>query len=359
MELEDERLRQCLRKVREVYQWHNDGLFAGSLRVPLLQWSQAERELGSYSPESRTLTLSQNLLLRPWGILVEVLKHEMAHQYVFEVLGVTGETAHGPTFRRICQQRGIDPIAFGVPKLDELELSQEELRIQERVRALLALSASENQHEAELAMATARRLMLKYNLDVAASAASEDYAFAHLGQPTGRRLAWQRVLANILTDHFFVEIIIVPVYRPETGKRGSVLEACGTRSNLAIATYVHDFLERAAEANWKSHKRARGGRSNADRQSFLEGLMCGFRDKLARESQKNQEQGLVWVGDPALSDYFRRRHPHVRHVGRSARTRDAAFSAGHAAGARIVLHRGVEAGTNGAAPRLLGAGGKG
>ena len=40
--------------------------------------------------------------------MVEVLKHEMAHQYAHEILGARDESAHGEAFRTVCQRLGID-----------------------------------------------------------------------------------------------------------------------------------------------------------------------------------------------------------------------------------------------------------
>ncbi len=357
MVLDPEILRQTLYQVRQVYQWHNHGLFGGKLKLPLLEWSESDSRLGSFSLQTRTLRLSVALLSLPWGSLVEVLKHEMAHQYVFEVLGVHDEGPHGPTFTRVCRERGVDARSQGMPEAGTELLSEQQKRQLSRIENLLALATSDNQNEAEVAMATARRLMLKYNLAETEAGVHRDYSFRHLGRPTGRRMGWQRVLANILSEHFFVEILVIPVYRPQEGKRGSVLEACGTRSNLAIASYVHDFLETTAERLWRAHKKQMGIRANRDRQSFLYGVMCGFRDKLEREAQRGQQEGLVWMGDPSLQAFFRRRHPHIRNVGHPARYRQEAYSAGHRAGGRIVLHRGVEAGSSRGAPRLLGAGG--
>ncbi len=49
-------------------------------------------------------------------------------------------------------------------------------------------------------------------------------------------------LSLILSRHFFVEAIWIPVYRPREGKRGSVLEICGSPDNVEIAEYVHGYL---------------------------------------------------------------------------------------------------------------------
>jgi hypothetical protein len=160
------------------------------------------------------------------------------------------------------------------------------------------------------------------------------------------------VLAIILGEYFFVEVIWVPVWRAREGKRGNVLEVCGSLENLEIAGYVYDFLTQTAERLWRDHKKHEGITRDAERQSYLYGVMSGFRDKLEKETAQAKKEGLVWVGDADLSRYYRARHPYTRttHVRSSA---DAgAYEAGHAAGQKIVLHRGVKQGPSGQ-PKLL------
>src|SRR5690606_29070704 len=170
----------------------------------------------------------------------------------------------GETFQRICRERGIDPAASGVPVAQS---TPAESRVLERIAKLLALAESPNLNEAQAAMSAARRLMLKHNIAQATQASAGRYAFRHIGRPTGRRSPAERVLGVILSEHFFVEVIWVPVWRPLEGKRGSVIEACGTLENLEIAAYVYDFLLHTSERLWLEHKRARKIEGNADRQS--------------------------------------------------------------------------------------------
>jgi hypothetical protein len=132
------------------------------------------------------------------------------------------------------------------------------------------------------------------------------------------------------------------VYRPLEGKRGSVLEICGTRGNLAIAEYVHAFLLTTAERLWGEHRRARSIRTNRERRTYLAGVMVGFADKLAKQEDRSRSEGLVWVKDGDLARYFRRRHPHVRHVRHSGQRRTNAWADGRAAGRKIVLHKPVQ-----------------
>jgi hypothetical protein len=259
----------------------------------------AER-LGRWLPALRTIELSRRLLLdHGWGVLEEVLKHEMAHQYVDEVLP--------------------------------------------------------NEHEAQAAMSAAQRLMLKHNIEASVSGGSASYCFRHLGSPTGRVSEHERRLAMILDEFFFVQVIWVPVWRVLEAKRGSVLEVCGARDNVELAAYVYDFLLYTADALYRADRKRRGDRSHAARRKFLAGVMSGFHERLTQERRGSAAQGLVWVGDAELSGYFRRRRPHVRWARHSVSHGGEAYSRGQTAGRNIVLHRGVKSGSSGAVRQLPGA----
>lgn len=330
-----------MRELRASFWQLNEQYFKGRLRAPTLELVTHRSTLGRWMPGTRTIELSRPLLLeRPWGAVLEVLKHEMAHQYVTEVLGESEQTPHGRAFQEACARMGIDARASGVP---DVPPSAAEERVVERITRLLALAESPNRHEAEAAMAAAQRLMLKHNLDAAHGATPRDYRHAHLGKPSGRVGEHERLVAMILGKHFFVEAIWVPVYRPLEGLRGSVLEIVGSRSNLEIAEYVHGFLLGTAERLWRDHKRERGVASDRDRRTYLAGVMVGFADTLARQETRSREEGLVWVRDGDLGAHFRKRHPHVRHVRHAGQRRTDAWSHGREAGRKIVLHRSVNA----------------
>jgi hypothetical protein len=254
----------------------------------------------------------------------------------------------------VCGAVGIDPSAAGLPgESGEVRHSADDERILSRIAKLLALAESPNANEAQAAMNAAQRLMLKHNLDVARDRTPRDYGFRHLGAPTGRVSEAERRLAAILSKHFFVEVIWVPVYRPLLGKRGSVLEICGTQANLEMASYVHAFLTHTAAELWVHHKRSRGIRSNRDRRTFHSGVMAGFYEKLETEREVNREQGLVWVRDADLTRYYRRRHPRIQHVQHTGSRRTEAHAEGRRAGRNIVLRRPIEAAPTGPQKLLL------
>jgi hypothetical protein len=331
-----------VRELRATYRQLNEAYFREGLVAPTLELVPNRATLGRWVPETRTIEISRPLVLaQPWGAVVEVLKHEMAHQYVHEVLGERSQTPHGQAFREACARLGVDARAAGMP---DARPSADEEKMVERVARLLALAESPNRHEAEAAMAAAQKLMLKYNLDTSRtpSDAARGYGFRHLGRPSGRTSEHERILAMILGKHFFVESIWISVYRAAEGKRGSVLEICGTRANLEMAAYVHGFLLGTAERLWRDHKRVRRIPGDRERRVYLAGVMAGFAEKLARQETRSKSEGLVWVKDGDLGRFFRRRHPYIRHVRHAGHRRTAAFAHGAEAGRSIVLHRPVE-----------------
>ena len=318
----------------------NQNHFRGRLQRPVLALSDSDRRLGAWDGRTRTLSIARELVLaRPWPVVREVLKHEIAHQFVDEVLGARGERAHGPAFEAVCRQHGFDASATGVPDIDPGTVVPPPSPVLRRIARLLALADSPNVHEAEAAMKAAQRLMLHHNIDAAVAAAREGFTFRHVGVPNGRVPAAQHVLAGILSRHFFVEVIWVPAYAARDGRSGRVLELCGTPSNLDVAAYVHGFLIETAERLWREHRRSRGLRGNRERRRFQLGVMMGFDEKLKTAADENRREGLIWVGDPALDDYLKRRYP--RRTGGSGIGIHATetYEHGRSAGRNIVLNR--------------------
>ncbi len=333
-----------VRELRRTWEDLNATFFKRKLRPVPIELSDAAGRLGRWRGDVRCIEIDRRFAIdRPWGVVVEVLKHEMAHQYVDEVLCVRDEPAHGPMFRRVCQERGIDARASGAPlSVDE----SAEKPMLERIAKLLALAESPNEHEAQAAMSAAQRLMLKHNIEAAVSGSATSYCFRHLGKPTGRISEHERRLAMILDEFFFVQVIWVPMWRVTDAKRGSVLEVCGSRHNVELAAYVYDFLIYTSDALYRADRKRRADRTHQARRKFLAGVMSGFHERLKSERKRSETEGLVWAGDAELGGYFRRRHPHVRWARHAVSTTGEAYARGQTAGRNIVLHRGVKSGGN-------------
>ncbi len=345
-----------LRELRITYDWENRVRFRNALTPAVLVLTDATTRLGQWLPRSRHLELSRPLLLdRPWPEAVSVLGHEMAHQFVDEVLKVIGEPAHGPTFQRVCAERGLDAAAAGIPTV-HADASTPTDRTLERIRKLLALAGSSSQAEAELAMRRAHELMLRHNLDLQADAAvAATYTVRHLGDPATRISRVERDVMGVLAEFFFVRVIQIPVYQPLLGKNGAVFEIAGTRANVELASHVYAFLLATAARLWRDNRGDARVRSGRDWLSYQAGVIRGFRDKLLAERAELRSVGLIWRGDRALDRYYHQRHPRIASVQRQVRV-DGAHAAGREAGRQIVLHQPVGGSSSSGPRRRLGPG---
>jgi predicted SprT family Zn-dependent metalloprotease len=327
-------------------------LFRGKMKPAAIRLRNGGSKLGLWIPRERTIEIARWFVMRePWSVVVEVLKHEMAHQYVNEVLGVIDETPHGSAFRELCGKLGIDARAAGMPGAQK---SDADKRVLERIAKLLALAESPNQNEAEAAMSAAQRLMLKHNLDTQRARSALEYGFRTLGDATGRTDESQRIVGGLLAKHFFVQAIWIPVYDVRSGKRGMTLEVCGTPANLEMAAYVHAFLHHTAKELWARHKRDKGIGANRDRRTFESGVMIGFLEKLDGERKAHAKEGLVWLKDGDLDGFYRARHPNIRTMKSAGTRRNQAHHEGREAGKRIVLHKPVTSGPSNSTPLLPG-----
>ncbi|MCY1069984.1 SprT-like domain-containing protein [Nannocystis sp. RBIL2] len=318
--------------------WHefNKRHLGGALKPPVLQIDLSTARLGHWQRDTRTLGLAhEHLLSHRWEDVLDTLKHEMAHQYVDEVLG--GDVRpHGPQFARACALLEIRSDATGNPRASDDPAA----RVLKRVQKLLALATSANRHEAEAAMAAANTLLLRYNLDLPQDGPPRDYEARRLGDSAAAIALEAKLVSSILSEFFFVECIWVTTYNARRLRHERVLEVLGTSENLEMAAYVHDFLHASTKRLWEQAKKDMDLPANR-RREFSAGLLTGFRDKLRGERQRNEEQGLVWLGDADLDRFLRGRHPYIRSMGSSAVNRGRAHAAGRAAGEGLTLNKPV------------------
>lgn len=77
-----------------------------SLDTPTIDISSGESILGWWNPETKTISISSHLIkTEVWDIVIEVLKHEMAHQYVSTFYD--NADIHGHYFKRACEKLGV------------------------------------------------------------------------------------------------------------------------------------------------------------------------------------------------------------------------------------------------------------
>ena len=331
--------------------WHFDHVnyqYLGcALKRPLFILGDSKKKLGSWDGNRRTLMISRHhILSHDWETVVDTLRHEMAHQYVQEHLGLGAAAPHGREFRDACELLRCDPAAKAdAATLRKLEDSPSEKdRNLGRIKELLALAGSPNEHEAATAMRLAQKYLLKYNLDLEDLSATRNYEFLYLGDCASRVQEYQYVLSNILQEYFFVLAIWTYSYDPRRDKPGKRLQICGTKQNLEIASYVYDYVMGAARPLWDAHKAATATKKKlrGTRLQYLAGLLQGLKQKLERQKGSlEREQGLIWVGDTRLGEYYRHLNPRIRNVSGSGVARSRGYADGMRDGRKLNIRRGV------------------
>lgn len=331
-----EQLEQALlEELKTSWRNFNDWDFGQTLFVPVFQLHDGLSRLGYWEHGSRTISISRDYAFTErWNKTLTVLKHEMVHQYIDEVLHSPEEKPHGPLFQSLCERFKVDSFE----EADMVSSEQKHSQVFEKIRKLLSLATSENVNESEVAMNKANALMMRWNIE---RLEKEDPKFIHrhLGKP-GRLNVIVKMLSTILHSHFFVEALFLESYDVKLAKRGRVLEICGLRENVEIAEYVYHYLLNTAEMHWKIHKKENKA---SHRTNYIYGLLLGFYEKLEeQQSQQKQDQALVWLGDPELARYFKKRYPYTRSAGSSSMTMNKdSFDAGKKQGRSVVISKGL------------------
>jgi hypothetical protein len=321
------------------------------LKKPVIEVRPLGNRWGQWDPETRTLSFSDKLILNhSWNVVLEILKHEIAHQYVTDIFG--SDESHGPLFKEACEKLGVAQWARRAESeletltaLGDIHKTEEENRLLKRVEKLLALATSTNEHEALLAMQKVQELYAKYNLERIENKKSSQYLSEIIFTKKKRLERYQYVICSILNEHFFVEVIHASLYDAKKTTEFKVIELLGTRENVQMADYVYHFLMNQTEILWNGYRRERPKNPRA-RRSFCLGVVSGFRDKLDRHQKQvmktDTSMAIVLKQDKELEGFVRTRYPRLIKIHHGARIHEAIhYNAGKSRGASLVLHKGV------------------
>jgi hypothetical protein len=268
--------------------------------------------------------------------------------------------AHGPEFRDACKRLGLPEQYSGASAdLTSNDLdwrsekrSDQSEKILERVRKLLALANSANEHEALLAMERVREIYAKYNLEQMKENEKAGYVHLVLGRGKKRMENWEARIASILATFFFVEVIFSHEFDAKSGEHHQAIEVIGTRENVLMAEYVYQFL--LTQLQFHLSEAARGAKKFSRREynSYRLGILVGFEKKLqeAERSQATEPMSentlsraiTIFRRDKRIENYLREIYPRLTTRRRgAAAVVDHAFSAGRAVGATLNLNRPV------------------
>ncbi len=332
-----------------------------SLLKPTFSLIEATNKLGEWEPLLRRLSLSQELVNTfSWDTVVNVLKHEMAHQIVSEVY--RSEDLHGEPFQKACDRLGlIPPFRMAHLRLDALREAQQRTtslpnRLKRRLEKLEAMTGSSNRHEAELAFQRLNELRLHAH----GAFASDNPFYRKTVSLQKKRVSQEQSLAaSLLSAHFQVEVIYSNEFDCKRLERTKTLVLLGRRHHVEMAEYVFAFLMREIRNLWKAHRNSTGCPSN-QRSSYQKGVLLGFEKGLTQEEstapkfasargdrlQKTEtpvkeSRELLVTEKRELNSFLKQQFPKLRtswarHGG--AHNRDA-LSAGRQAGAELSLKK--------------------
>lgn len=328
-----------------------------ALRSPAFEIADSRKTLGVWVSKTRTIRIAAGLIEDyAWDIVVNVLKHEMAHQYVDEYLGRGSEKAHGPFFKTACEKLGVPPefrsaggdIRAMIGNFTRPETGNRATGMRARVEKLLSLAQSTNEHEALAAMRKANTLIRKHNLDLRDSGQQSRYGYHIINHRVKRLDLVKKTIAAILLDHFFVDVVYAGLYDAEDHETYKTIELLGTRENLVLARYVYDFLLRKTEHLWQRHQKS-AGLSQRQRRSYVLGVLKGFRERLARDEKEMRRENnlpagaLALAADTGLTEFIDLRFPRLRKTrGKGTSIYATAYAAGKKEGGKLVIHKGIE-----------------
>ena len=327
------------------------------LRPPQIRLAGLGSRWAVWDAGTRSILVEPRLIRQhSWDAVLEILKHEMAHQLVSEEHGAA--QAHGPEFAEACRRLRVAPwavraagaIVEGGTLREERALSPEDERLLRRVEKLLSLATSSNEHEALLAMQRVQEIYARHDIERLRAQKAADLVVKNVLLKKKRVDRLVSMLFSVLAEHFFVRIIYGWTYDPAECDSFQSVELIGTHANVAMAEYVHRFLEEKLASLWQLYRR-RPGVENRMKRDYMYGVLNGFRLKLAERQDSvleaaggdlpaNEARALVALGERQVDDYIDNLYPRLGRRKWSVGYRDSdSYEAGVEEGRRIVLNR--------------------
>ena len=327
------------------------------------------RHWGSYDALDHEILISLILIQEcPWWVVVEVLKHEIAHLFVHAAF--PNAAPHGTRFKSVCDALHVADWARGATlgkTLDELRslfdwrlgsLDQETEKYRGRLRKLLALANSTNEHEALVAMQRARELQDQHRLEEL-DRSSTDLVNLEITSGKQRHAPYEGRISSILMNHYHVEVVYIRRFCAESLRYQATIDIMGNQEDVLLAEYVREFLHKSAESLWQAHRKRTGAKGLRARNSFIRGLLVGFQTKLEEQSYSetperpiNKAYRAIILSDQRRREHFKRqRYPRLSSRTSSARVDRNAFTDGKNEGKHLDVRTPLANHSSG--PRLL------
>lgn len=296
------------------------------LRQPLIRIHEMGQKYGQWDPASREISIGVALIQNyPWNVVLEVFKHEIAHQVANE-LYFSDSHLHDDDFDRACTllsveswaRRATGDLPEDVEHRGVRVLTDAEERLLRKTEKLLNLSSSSNEHEAKLAVQLVRELYQKYHMEHFANSKKLKFESKtlHLGKKRIPRV--QSAILSLLNEHYSVRVVYSDLYDPKKLQKFKVVDLSGTHENIVMAEYVYAFLNRKLDELWMDFPSKT--RSHMEKKSYFLGVIRGFDRQLHQSRQPEYtipaSRALILRMDHDLEKYMQEKFPRLH--GRSA-----------------------------------------
>lgn len=276
-----------------------------SLPMPIISIVAGKNRLGYWTPDNQTIAISRHLIENnPWEIVLEIFKHEMAHQYVSEYFDHAD--SHGKGFKTACDILGVHPAFSGSVCFQKQHLAafmgtlpEKAQTMLRRVEKLLALGQSSVESEARAASRKANYLLNKYNLDRIAKneADSSDVRYVYLHSGKKRMETIEKRILSFLEEFYFINCVIATIYDAQTDEEYKAGVLIGKKEALVVAEYVYRFLLNTSKALWQDFRKKHAGQRTG-KVAFDSGFMQGIRSN--HEMMFKQQEDATVFRDTSL-----------------------------------------------------------
>lgn len=217
--------------------------------------------------------------------------------------------------------------------------------IVERIRRVLALTNSSNEHEAAVAAVMAERLLHKYNLDIAQVIKADTEG---LDITVGEKRydlpwapsKWKYHLAFAIADVNFCKIVYW------NSKYLHAAKFIGREHNVEASVEILDWIIRQI-LKLADDDKIINKRSWKYRQSYVFGCFITVRNRLNDEfsrmqAESNDGTSLILINDVAVEKFYNKKHPRVRSSSLGCGVRSlsgSGYDSGRAAGETVNIGR--------------------
>jgi hypothetical protein len=254
-----------------------------SLSKPVISIVSGKQRLAYWRPRNKSISVSKDLIkTHPWEIVLEIFKHEMAHQYVSEYYN--DADIHGECFKTACKFLGVHP-AFSGSRCNQEQidafmgtLPEKAQKMLRRVEKLLALGQSSNESEAQAASKKANYLLNKYNLNriTKDEITPSDIKYLYLRTNKKRLETIEKQILGFLEEYYFVDCIIASIYDADADEEYKAGVLIGKKESLVVAEYVYRFLLSSSKKLWKDFRKKHSGQRTG-KVAFDLGFLKGIR----------------------------------------------------------------------------------